>query len=182
MHVISRHRNVLVETICLLFIILFVYAGLTKFLEGDLFYHNILNSPIFGSEIIAGISSWVIPIIEILAGLLLTLPKTRIKTLYLVLGLLILYTVYLVGILYFSAGIPCTCRTFFHNLNWNQHLYFNTGCLLLVIITIFLTRKKTKNSFLQKRISKYFVATKAGKKSRKPDFLRSRHFINHKNL
>lgn len=52
-----QHRNFIIYCIALLLSILLMYTGLTKIWEGDLFYHNIINSPIFGGGTIALLTS-----------------------------------------------------------------------------------------------------------------------------
>src|SRR5690606_27097497 len=96
---VQKHKGVIVEGISILFIILFVYAGLTKLMEGDMFYNNIRNSPILGGRTMASLGSWLIPLTELSIALLIAWPKTRMIGLYGALALMLLYTGYTVAIL-----------------------------------------------------------------------------------
>ncbi|WP_268225154.1 MauE/DoxX family redox-associated membrane protein [Sinomicrobium oceani] len=144
MKIKSRHKKVLVEIICLLFIILFVYAGLTKLMEGDRFYTNLNNSPLFGIKTLAGIMSWVIPILEIMIAALLAWPKTRLIGLYSALGLMIIFTAYTAGILFISPYAPCSCGGVITLLSWKQHFILNTLWIVLAIMGIVLYPKFRK--------------------------------------
>jgi len=143
-------RKYTVEAISYLFILLFVYAGFTKLLEGDRFYNNLNNSPLVGVKSIAGIAAWSIPALEILVAVLLTWTKTRLKGLYATLGLMILFTIYVAGILFVSPYTPCSCGGVITLLTWNQHFIFNIIWIVLAILGIILFRKqdKIKNSKL----------------------------------
>lgn len=140
----KTYRPYLLNGIVSLFIGLFLYTGLIKIWEGDLFYNNVRSAPLFGSDTVASLTAWIVPTLELIVAALLFWPKTTLKGLYLVLGLLSVFTIYIVGLLFFSPYIPCTCRTFLPKLTWNQHLYFNIACMLLVVMAIVLYRKTGK--------------------------------------
>lgn len=140
----QKYRGVIVEGISVLFIVLFVYAGLTKLMEGDMFYNNILNSPIIGGRTMASIASWSIPLIELAVALLIAWPKTRLKGLFGALGLMLLFTGYTVGILFFAPYIPCSCGGVISLLSWEQHLVFNMMFLFLAVLGIGLSIKNQK--------------------------------------
>jgi hypothetical protein len=142
----QRYRDTLIEIVSCLFIILFIYAGLTKLIDGHKFYDNINNSPILGGIIIASIASWAIPMAELIAAFLIAWPKTRLKGMYAALGLLAIFTAYITGILFFSPYIPCSCGGIIALLSWEQHLIFNIGCLIMSIIGIVLLRIKFKET------------------------------------
>jgi hypothetical protein len=142
----QRYRNTLIEIVSCLFIILYIYAGLTKLIDGHKFYDNINNSPILGGITIASIASWAIPMAELIVAFLIAWPKTRLKGMYAALGLIAIFTTYILGILFFSPYIPCSCGGVIAILSWNQHLLFNIGCTLLAILGIVLLRIKIKET------------------------------------
>lgn len=143
---VQKHKGVIVEGISILFIILFVYAGLTKLMEGDMFYNNIRNSPILGGRTMASLGSWLIPLTELSIALLIAWPKTRMIGLYGALALMLLYTGYTVAILFFAPYIPCSCGGVISLLSWEQHLVFNIVFLLLVAVSIGLSIKDQKSN------------------------------------
>ncbi|MCG2462574.1 hypothetical protein K8352_17565 [Flavobacteriaceae bacterium F89] len=142
----EKCRTLIVESISILFILLFVYAGLTKFLEGHLFYDNIRNSPILGGTAIASLASWIIPSAELLVPVLLIWHKTKLIGLYGALGLMSLFTVYTVAIVFFSPYIPCSCGGVISLFSWDQHLIFNTIFLLLAILGVVQAHKEQRIS------------------------------------
>ena len=143
---LTKYRTSVIYSITLLLSMLFMYTGLTKIWEGDLFYHNIIDSPIFGGETTALVASWAFPFLEILTAMALLWPKTRRLGLFMALGLFLAITTYLVANIYFSESIPCTCRTFFSTLDWQGHLYMTLGWLVITVLTIILYPTKTKRT------------------------------------
>jgi hypothetical protein len=70
--------------------------------------------------------------------LALSLPVSRLKALYLSVGLMIVFTTYIILILNFSSFIPCSCGGILETLGWTEHLIFNlffivTGSYVLVL-------------------------------------------------
>ena len=146
----KRHqifRETIVQTACLLFIILFAYAGLTKLLEGHMFYDNIRNSPILGGKAIASLASWAIPLSELAVALLLIWKKTRLIGFYGVLGLMLLFTGYTLAIVFFAPYRPCSCGGIISLLSWEQHLLLNAILLLLALLAILLSPKHKNNTW-----------------------------------
>ena len=134
-------REAIVQTACLLFIVLFAYAGLTKLLEGHLFYDNIRNSPILGGKAMASLVSWAIPLLELTVALLLIWKKTRLMGLYGAMGLMLLFTGYTLAIIFIAPYRPCSCGGVISLLSWEQHLVLNLVLLLLVLMAIWASRK-----------------------------------------
>ena len=134
-------REALVQTACLLFIILFAYAGLTKLLEGHLFYDNIRNSPILGGKAMASLASWAIPLSELSVALLLIWNKTRLIGLYGAAVQMLLFTGYTMVIVFFAPYRPCSCGGLISLLSWEQHLLLNVALLLLALLAIMFSHK-----------------------------------------
>ena len=130
--------------VSILFILLFTYAGLTKFLEGHRFYDNIRNAPILGGETLASLASWMVPLAELAIALLLVRSKTRLMGLYGALGLMLLFTGYTLAIVFFAPYKPCSCGGVISLLSWEQHLVLNILFLFLAILGIVLSLKEQK--------------------------------------
>ena len=141
---VQKYRGTIVEVICFLFILLFVYAAVSKLLESQMFYDNIRNSPLLGGKTTASVASWLVPTTELCVALLIVRRKTRLHGLYGAFGLMFLFTAYIMAILFFAPYIPCSCGGVISLLSWNQHLVFNIGFLLLAIWAIILSRKARK--------------------------------------
>lgn len=120
---LQLRRNTIVEIICSLLIMLFVYAALSKLWEYDRFRVQLSKSPFITS--ISTLVAWSIPTIELLIALLLTIKKTRLVGLYASFFLMSLFTAYLMIMLNFSYYIPCSCGGVLEYLSWNQHIAFN---------------------------------------------------------
>ena len=146
----NRHqifRETIVQTACLLFIVLFAYAGPTKLLEGHMFYDNIRNSPILGGKAIASLASWAIPLSELAVALLLIWKKTRFMGLYGAVVVMLLFTGYTLAILFFAPYKPCSCGGIISLLSWEQHLLLNLVLLLLALLAIFFSPKHKNNTW-----------------------------------
>lgn len=139
-----KRKAIILEVICMLFIILFVYAGLTKLMEGQMFYDNIRNSPVLGGKTMASLASWLIPLAEIGTALLIAWRTTRLKGLFGALVLMVLFTGYTIAILFFAPYIPCSCGGVITLLSWEQHLVFNIIFLGLAVLGIVLSIKDRK--------------------------------------
>ena len=140
----NKYTHWITQGITFLFILLFLYAAFTKLIDGNKFYDNVNNSPILGGEVIASLISWIIPFAELAVALLLSWSKTRLIGMYAGLGLLMIFTAYIVGILFFSPYIPCSCGGVTTLLSWNQHLLFNLLCVVLAVFGIALMKGKVE--------------------------------------
>jgi uncharacterized membrane protein YphA (DoxX/SURF4 family) len=129
----------LVETIALLFVILFLYTGTSKLSEYGVFEEQLAESPVL--KPVAPIVTWLLPITEFVVSLLLLVPRWRMKGLYASLGLMITFTLYVIAILSFSKELPCSCGGIIGLLSWQEHLVFNGVFILLAITGILLQRR-----------------------------------------
>ena len=137
----QMHRETIGEVTSLLFIILFAYAGLTKLLEGHLFYDNIRNSPVLGGKAVASLASWTVPLSELAVALLLIGRRSRLIGLYGAAVLMLQFTGYTLAIVFFAPYRPCSCGGVISLLSWEQHLVLNAILLLLALLAIFLSPK-----------------------------------------
>jgi hypothetical protein len=111
------------------------------------FYNDLLNSPVFGNKHLVRFVSAFVPIIELgIAGLLIS-AKYKEFAMYLVSGLMLVFSLYIIWIMEFSADIPCSCGGIINNLTWQEHLLFNSGFLLLGILGIYIQANKQRNFY-----------------------------------
>ena len=134
------------EVITILFITLFLYTGISKLMEYRVFKEQIGASPLL-APVASGIAA-ALPWVEFLIVLLLVIPRWRLTGLYASLGIMILFTVYIIAMLAFNRRIPCSCGGVIQLLSWNQHIIFNSEFILLGAIGVALEelikkRKKT---------------------------------------
>jgi uncharacterized membrane protein YphA (DoxX/SURF4 family) len=136
---VLRWRQMLTDIICYCFILLFLYAAAAKLLDDQKFELQIAKSPILTD--FAGILVWLVPVVEIVIAILLMFPKTTSLGLFAALGLMTLFTAYIIVILNFSENIPCSCGGVLEHMSWQQHLVFNAVFVILSIAGILLHSK-----------------------------------------
>ena len=140
-----RIKRISIEIIIALYVLLWVYAGLSKLLDYETFKIQLGKSPLLTA--FPGIVAIGIPLAELLfAGLLLS-KQFRMLGLYFSLFLMVMFTAYLIAILNFSYYIPCSCGGILSGLSWDTHIVFNIAYIVLAIIGIIIGSdlNKTKN-------------------------------------
>lgn len=130
----------LLELIGSLFLLLFLYTGISKLKEQEELQILLSKFPLLGNYAI--LLSWILPIIEIATSLLLFFYPARRYGLIMSLLLMIIFTVYILYILLFASHLPCSCGGVLEQLNWPQHLLFNGFFLVLSILALRLLNKK----------------------------------------
>ena len=140
----KKYRESITEGICLLFVILFVYAAVSKWLEFEKFRAQLGQSPLLTS--LADGLVWAVPAVELAISLLFFVPRFRLAALYASLSLMTLFTAYIVAILYFSPYVPCSCGGILEKLGWTEHLVFNLVFIVLAVAGILLYTKPGKTN------------------------------------
>jgi uncharacterized membrane protein YphA (DoxX/SURF4 family) len=136
--------NFIVNTICCLYALLFIYAATSKLLDFSTFRVQLGQSPLLNA-----FSDWIsisVPGIEIIIAILLLIPKYRLMGLYASYLLMAMFTMYIYIILNYSAFVPCSCGGILQKMTWNQHLIFNIVFILLAIIAILICPSSNKSS------------------------------------
>ncbi len=131
-------KKAITDIIACLFILLFIYAALSKLLDYQKFQVQVGQSPLLTP--FRGLVVWAIPAIEILIAGLLAFQRTRLAGLYASHGLMALFTAYIFAITRFSDYIPCSCGGILQKMSWNQHLIFNLCFVVLGLTGIFFYR------------------------------------------
>jgi hypothetical protein len=135
-------RATIAELIAFLFIILFLYTGISKLMEYDIAKEQIALSLLLAP--IAGFVVVFIPTAEIITSILLFFPKTRIYGLWSSLTLMIAFTGYVIYLLTYNDQLPCTCGGILEQLSWPQHCVLNITLILLALTAIRLSRRSFK--------------------------------------
>jgi putative oxidoreductase len=134
-------RKVLIEIISSLLILLFVYAGVSKWLDFKGFTGEMNNQP-FPNWMTPGLV-WTIPLLEVIIALSLIFERTRTKGLYASLLLMTAFTVYTITVLmHFFSYVPCSCGGVIKKLTWEQHLFFNLFFVAISLIAILLKKNR----------------------------------------
>jgi uncharacterized membrane protein YphA (DoxX/SURF4 family) len=137
-------RKASLETICLLFILLFVYTAVSKFLDYENFRAVIGQSPLITR--FAPVLAIVVPVAEIVIALLLVIPAYRRAGLYASFAMMVLFTVYIIVLVTLSERIPCSCGGVISRMTWKQHLYFNIVFVLLALTGMWLYTKQPNDT------------------------------------
>ncbi|MGO2358390.1 MAG: MauE/DoxX family redox-associated membrane protein [Mesonia sp.] len=141
----KAHAHIL-QLIRYIFLLLFFYAGLTKLLEGELFYDNLYNSPLLPkNSILISILAWGIPLLEMGIALCLLFPKYLKPVLKGIISLLVIYSIYIAAILWWSPYQPCSCGGVSKLLSWEQHLLLNGVGVALSLMALYKLKKHGKD-------------------------------------
>ncbi|MDR6845605.1 MauE/DoxX family redox-associated membrane protein [Flavobacterium granuli] len=131
-----KTKSIIIELVCLLYVLLFVYAAVSKLLDFENFQAQLGQSPLLSP--FANFVSVVVIFIEFIIAFLLCIPKLRNIALWGTLALMSMFTTYIIIILNFSSFVPCSCGGILEKLGWTQHLIFNIGFVFLAIVAILL--------------------------------------------
>lgn len=149
MKVSVSFKNAIVNIICLLYILLFVYAAVSKFLDFQNFRVQLAQSPLLSAY-----AQSIAPLVlatELFSVLLLSYKRTRVLGLYSSFFLMTAFTMYIHLILNYSDFIPCSCGGILEKMGWTEHLIFNIFFIILGGIAIVLSensRQTTKSKIL----------------------------------
>lgn len=125
-------RNIIRTVVPPLLIILFIYAGLSKWLTFAEFRGQLHNQP-FPGWLADTLSYTLIPL-ELLAAVLLCFPGTQRAGLRLSFALMLSFTGYIALIMLHAWDrIPCSCGGIFQHMSWSTHLIVNTAFLALSV-------------------------------------------------
>lgn len=138
-------RQVFLELISSLLIMLFLYASISKFLDFTRFIHDMYNQPF--PHPMARILVWAVPCLEIVISIALIFERSRLIGFYASLVLMGLFTLYTGSVLlHFFHYVPCSCGGVIRKLSWGQHMVFNLFFVGLALSGIILQRKRFKSN------------------------------------
>jgi uncharacterized membrane protein YphA (DoxX/SURF4 family) len=141
----AKTQSLIIELISILYILLFVYAAVSKLLDFENFQVQLGQSPLISS--FAGPVSYIVPIIEIGISLFLAIPRFRKIGFYFGFSLMVLFSAYIFIMINYSPFVPCSCGGILEKMGWKTHLYFNLGYVVLGGLGILLIEESgTKNS------------------------------------
>ncbi len=140
-------KSIFQKIISCLLILLWVYAAVNKLTGYEQFGIQLAGSPYIANY--AGLLTWMVPTVELMAALLLLFSKTQRVGLLLSIFLLSAFTAYLVIILQLSYYVPCSCGGIISGLSWQGHIVLNLSFLVAASIAV-LTHDKTSFLLLSK--------------------------------
>lgn len=135
-------KKIIPFAVSIFFVILFCYAAISKVLDFEKFQDQISASPLLNE--FSQFLPYTIIIVEVLIAGLLCYRKTRTTGLIGSFVLMLIFTVYVTLLLRTSKNLPCSCGGILEKMSWNQHLYFNIGCVILSVIALGLNLKYSR--------------------------------------
>ncbi len=119
----TKIKNSAIEIVYLLYMLLFIYAGVSKLLDYSKFKIQLGQSPI-----LSPFATWIsilVPLAEFTIVIFLLLRRTRFWGLLACFQIMSLFSFYIYIILHYSSFIPCSCGGILEKMTWGQHLVFN---------------------------------------------------------
>ncbi|ATN04905.1 hypothetical protein CRN76_05565 [Chryseobacterium indologenes] len=135
-------KKIIPFAVSIFFVILFCYAAISKILDFENFQVQISASPLLNG--FSQFLPYTIIIVEVIIVVLLCYRKTRTIGLIGSFFSMLIFTVYIILMLRTSKNLPCSCGGILEKMSWNQHLYFNMGCVVLSIIALGLNLKYSR--------------------------------------
>jgi len=134
-------RSTIIEMISFAFILLFLYVGISKFVDFKNTQFDFNQAPVIGRY--PTLFATIIPLLEIATAICLFVPRWRKIGLFATSTLMIIFTVYVAYMLraYTAYERPCSCGGIMRKLSWQSHLYFNIIATALSFFAIMLFRK-----------------------------------------
>src|SRR5690606_16260464 len=127
------------------FIILFVYAAVSKLTDFENFQVQVAQSALLSA--FATPIAYGVVLGELIIALMLCFTKSRLLGLYLFLGFMTAFTVYIFLILNYSPFVPCSCGGVLEKMGWWEHLWFNGVVCFLCVLVILTEQSSTFNPF-----------------------------------
>lgn len=121
-----------VEFISALLILLFVYSALSKITAHDSFVFALQQSALV--QQFSRMVSITVPAVEIIASLLIFVPRWRQTGLLFAALLMTAFSLYIGYMLAYTSHLPCSCGGVLSQMTWRQHLIFNIAFMLLAFL------------------------------------------------
>ena len=127
------------DAISSLVLLLLLYTSLSKLANYNSFQFALSRSTLL--QPFSTFLSSFIPLVELAITVVLFIPATREKGLYVATILISVFTIYLLYMISFSPDLACTCGGVLKSLTWPQHILFNLFFITIGVMGIVLYRK-----------------------------------------
>jgi uncharacterized membrane protein YphA (DoxX/SURF4 family) len=132
----NKVKKITFHVLCLLYMLLFTYAAMSKLLDFENFKVQLGQSPLLSA--FALFVAWTIPLLELTIVVFFLIDQLRQFALYLSFGLMAMFSIYIFIILNYSSFVPCSCGGILEKMGWKQHLVFNLVFLIFAAVAIFI--------------------------------------------
>jgi uncharacterized membrane protein YphA (DoxX/SURF4 family) len=147
-------KRIAINIVAVLLIILFVHAGLIKWLDYTTFKNQLSVYPLLSP--FAGVIAWLFPAMELFVACLLISGRARTLGLSLSVGLMTLLSGYIIFLLNTGYNVPCACETLLGFTSWPAQLKFNLVFLLVALSGLLLQLLAVQEGKME-----HFTAVKA---------------------
>lgn len=135
-------QQFIINSISVFILLLFLYTGVAKLMNVSLFRDQILSAPLLAWTGKSAIFlAWSLPILEITVAVVLAFPAWRLTGLYSSLAIMMLFTFYVIAMLFVDNQLSCSCGGVIEELPPWQHLLFNLACVILCMVAIRIIRR-----------------------------------------
>lgn len=133
------------QIVLFLLVLLWVYAAVSKLSDLQRFQSQ-MNKQVL-PDTLKPVLIFLLPIVEIATAVTLIFDRTRLAGLFLSLGLMLAFTLY-VGLAVFKVypRIPCTCGGILSQMGWQLHFAFNIFYLLLTAVGIHIVYRERRSA------------------------------------
>jgi hypothetical protein len=136
-------KNILLEIIISLIIVLFLYTAASKLIDYKGFAAAMRNQ-VFPNRFVPTLVI-ILPAAEILTVVLLLFEKTRVFGLLASVLLMTVFTGYVASVMmHFFPRVPCSCGGVIKHLGWGLHLLLNLFYLMISVVGLFIQIQKQK--------------------------------------
>jgi putative oxidoreductase len=135
-------KELIADSCLALLLLLFSYTAISKLLDYHRFVFQMKLAPLPFMKMMAPFLGWLLPMMEGLLVLALFFTRYRLKGLYAAVALLLVFEIYITGMLLSGLDLPCTCGGIISKLSWKQHLVFNALFIIISIIPLVILEKQ----------------------------------------
>jgi len=148
----SRMKKPVIIEICVfLFILLYTYTAISKFLDYQKFVFQMGLAPVPLMKLLAPVLGWLVPSVEsiLVVWLCLGLFKQELLLWPLIFSVLLLFAfeVYITAMILTGLHLPCTCGGIISKMSWRQHLLFNIAFIILGIVALYQYKLSNSNNY-----------------------------------
>jgi hypothetical protein len=134
-----------ISLVVALYILLFSYTAVSKFLDYELFVFQMKLAPLPLMPTIAPIMGILLPLVECALCVLLLTDRWQVLALKLSVILMTNFEIYIVAMLFTGKELPCTCGGIISTMGWKQHLLFNGFFIMIGLLAIYIHKYKVSH-------------------------------------
>lgn len=127
-------KHIFKQLTVILLIVLFLYTSVNKLLDFSIFKEELGELPL-PDHMITGLAITVI-VMEFIASIFLAIPRFLLKGLYLSIGLLSIFTAYIIWLLLLNNGQDCGCGGIIELLPPELHIILNGAFITISVWSI----------------------------------------------